>query len=130
MPRGIKIRETRVGDGDVASGDSITTIHYEGTLRRGDLLGDGTETIDLRRRETIAGLRCGIEGMRVGGRRRITVGVIRPTIATATISQRTLSRGQGRHTGGSKVQGVLDHNAAGYHPQFVSPRCSATPLGH
>jgi FKBP-type peptidyl-prolyl cis-trans isomerase len=73
MPRGIKIREIRVGDGDVASGDSIATIRYEGTLRKGERFGDGTETIDLRCRETIAGLRYGIEGMRVGGRRRITV---------------------------------------------------------
>jgi FKBP-type peptidyl-prolyl cis-trans isomerase FkpA len=74
MPRGIRIREIRVGDGKVATGDSIVTIHYEGTLRRGEPFGDGTETIDLRRRESIAGLRYGIEGMRVGCRRRITVG--------------------------------------------------------
>jgi FKBP-type peptidyl-prolyl cis-trans isomerase FkpA len=74
MPRGINIREIRVGDGDVASGDSITTIRFEGTLRKGERFGDGTEAIDLRRRDTIAGLRYGIEGMRVGGRRRITVG--------------------------------------------------------
>jgi FK506-binding nuclear protein len=74
MPGGIKIRELRVGDGEVASGESIATIRYEGTLRKGERFGDGTETIDLRRRETIAGLRYGIEGMRVGGRRRITVG--------------------------------------------------------
>jgi FKBP-type peptidyl-prolyl cis-trans isomerase len=71
---GIKIREIRVGDGDAASGDSIATIRHEGTLSKGKRFGDGTETIGLRRRETIAGLSYGIEGMRVGGRRRIAIG--------------------------------------------------------
>jgi FKBP-type peptidyl-prolyl cis-trans isomerase len=72
--QGIKIREIRVGDGEVATGDSITTIRFEGTLKKGERFGDGTETIDLRRRETIAGLRYGFEGMRVGGRQWIAIG--------------------------------------------------------
>jgi FKBP-type peptidyl-prolyl cis-trans isomerase len=73
MPRRVKARDLRVGDGEVAERDTLVTVHYEGFLRRGERFGGGTETIDLGRRETIAGLRYGIEGMRVGGRRRITV---------------------------------------------------------
>jgi hypothetical protein len=42
-------------------------------LPLGERFGEATEIIDLRRRETIAGLRYGIEGMRIGGRRRITI---------------------------------------------------------
>lgn len=74
MPRRIKVQELLVGDGEVAERDAIVTVRQEGTLRRGERFGGGIETIDLGRRETIAGLRYGIEGMRVGGRRRITVG--------------------------------------------------------
>jgi FKBP-type peptidyl-prolyl cis-trans isomerase len=73
MPKGVKIQELRAGDGDLAERGTIVTVRYEGTLKRGDRVCGGTETIDLGRRETIAGLRYGIEGMRVGGLRRITV---------------------------------------------------------
>lgn len=73
MPKGAKVQELLVGSGEVANRDTIATVRYEGTLRRGEVFGGGTEQIDLGRRETIAGLRYGIEGMRVGGRRRITV---------------------------------------------------------
>lgn len=50
------------------------TIRYAGTLRRGGRFDGGTESIDLGRGEAVAVLGCGIEGIRVGGRRRITVG--------------------------------------------------------
>lgn len=74
MPSRVKVQELHVGEGEVAERHDIVTIRHEGTLRRGERFGGGIETIDLGRRETIAGLRHGIEGMRVGGRRRITVG--------------------------------------------------------
>src|SRR3954462_6628205 len=73
MPKGVKLQEIRVGDGDVAERGTIATVRHEGTLKRGEKVCGGTETIDLSRRETIAGLRYGIEGMRVGGLRQITV---------------------------------------------------------
>jgi FKBP-type peptidyl-prolyl cis-trans isomerase len=73
MPKGVKIQELRVGEGDVAERGSIAVVRYEGTLKRGERVCGGTETIDLGRRETIAGLRYRIEGMRIGGLRRITV---------------------------------------------------------
>ena len=73
MPEGVKLQELRVGDGDVAERSTIATVCYEGNLKRGERICGGTETIDLSRRETIAGLRYGIVGMRVGGVRRITV---------------------------------------------------------
>ena len=74
MPRRVKTRDLRIGDGEVAERGTLVAIRYEGYLRRGERFGGGTVTIDLGRRETIAGLRYGVEGMRVGGRRRITVG--------------------------------------------------------
>jgi FKBP-type peptidyl-prolyl cis-trans isomerase len=74
MPSGIETRELLVGEGQVASRRSIATIRYEGKLGRGDRFGGGEETIDLGRRDVIAGLRYGIEGMRVGGRRWIKEG--------------------------------------------------------
>jgi FKBP-type peptidyl-prolyl cis-trans isomerase len=53
----------------------VITIRYDLYLRRGDCLARGVEcTVDLSKRETIAGLRYGVEGMRVGGRRKIRVG--------------------------------------------------------
>jgi hypothetical protein len=67
MTRGVKIQELRIGEGEVAGRDTIATVRYEGTLRRGERFGGGMQEIDLRRRETIAGLRYGIEGMRVCG---------------------------------------------------------------
>ena len=71
LRKGIKIEIDDVGDGDVAERNTTVRIRYDLCLRRGDVLQKGIETkVDLSRRRTIAGLRYGIEGMKVGGRRR------------------------------------------------------------
>src|SRR6185312_9039480 len=83
MPKGIEIRDLIVGTGDEAMKESVVAVNLREVLRRGDEVSRsplfGTKTlIDLGRRESIAGLRYGIPGMRVGGTREI---VISPDLA-------------------------------------------------
>ena len=73
MPKGVKVRDLRVGEGAVAGRGTTVTVRYDGFLRRGDRFQCTTYTFNLSRREVIAGLRYGVEGMRVGGLRRLTV---------------------------------------------------------
>ena len=78
MPSGIEIRELTVGTGAVAERTKKVVAHIRGFLHRGDefynTYAQGQPAqIALSRRESIAGLRNGIEGMRVGGRRELIV---------------------------------------------------------
>ena len=74
MPKGVKIEELKIGDGRVALRNTTVRIRYDGYLRDGEVFQKEFEyTVDLSRREVIAGLRYGVEGMREGGRRRIRV---------------------------------------------------------
>jgi hypothetical protein len=78
MPAGVKIRDLIIGDGEVADRDSIAIAHIRGYLRRGDeccntyALGM-PEHINVSGRDQVAGVRKGIVGMRVGGRRELIV---------------------------------------------------------
>jgi len=78
MPSGIKIKDLAVGAGAEAERGKIVVAHIKGYLPRGEECYN-THTqgkpavIDLKKREAIAGLRKGIEGMRVGGRRELVV---------------------------------------------------------
>ena len=63
-----------LGEGEVAERGRRVTIRYDGFLSRGDAFQRGVvATFRLGRREVIAGLEAGVEGMRAGGRRRIRV---------------------------------------------------------
>lgn len=78
MPSGVKIRDLKIGDGAVAERNSVAVAHIRGFLHRGEVCHDtyvsGTPVhINLSRRDHIAGLRKGIEGMRVGGSRELIV---------------------------------------------------------
>lgn len=71
---GVEIELETVGEGDLAERGSVVTIRYDLSLRRGEKVQESIEcTIDLSRRDVVAGLRYGIEGMRVGGRRTLLV---------------------------------------------------------
>ena len=71
MRKGIKIGIDEVGEGEVTESNTTVRIRYDLCLSRGDVVQKGIETkVDLFRRQAIAGLRYGIEGMRVGGHRR------------------------------------------------------------
>lgn len=78
MTKGIEIKDLTVGTGDEATKGSIVVANVREFLRRGDEVSRaplfGTRrVIDLTRRESIAGLRYGIRGMRVGGTREIVI---------------------------------------------------------
>jgi FKBP-type peptidyl-prolyl cis-trans isomerase FkpA len=74
MRKGIKIDELQLGEGPLAQKGKVVTIRYTGCLRRGDKFQeDLTCTFKVGSREVIAGLERGVEGMHVGGKRRIRV---------------------------------------------------------
>jgi FKBP-type peptidyl-prolyl cis-trans isomerase FkpA len=71
---GLKITDVVVGTGAQAIRGTAVTVRYSGYLTRGEPFQTGTEaTFTLGRREVIAGLEYGIEGMRVGGVRQLQV---------------------------------------------------------
>ncbi len=79
MRKGIKIESEEVGGGEIALKASTVRIRYDLYLSKGDVVQKRiVTTFDLFRRQVIAGLRYGVEGMRVGGRRRFRV---RPHLA-------------------------------------------------
>ncbi len=78
MPSGITITEILLGTGLLAETKSRVVAHVRGLLNRGDVfwdthLEDHPIRIELGKRDGIAGLRHGIVGMRVGGRRELVV---------------------------------------------------------
>ncbi len=74
MPKGVKIEEIKIGNGRSALKGTTVRIRYNGYLSRGDQFQkDVVVTIDLSRRDVIAGLRYGIAGMCEGGCRKIRV---------------------------------------------------------
>jgi FKBP-type peptidyl-prolyl cis-trans isomerase len=74
MRKGIRIEEVRRGEGAVAERGDKVSVRCAGFLSRGDSF-QTSEIISFKlgRREVIAGLEYGVEGMCVGGRRRIRV---------------------------------------------------------
>lgn len=78
MARGrgnVEFDEVRIGTGEPATRDHQAFVTLKLNLHHGDcVLSDSEQWIDLRRRHTIAGVRYGVVGMRVGGVRRITIG--------------------------------------------------------
>ena len=76
--RGVDVEDLVVGDGVQATRGSTVTFHSTTHLRRGDLVRDSradhAPTVAvLGKRELIAGIEYGIEGMRVGGKRKLTI---------------------------------------------------------
>jgi FKBP-type peptidyl-prolyl cis-trans isomerase len=74
MRKGIEIEEIRPGHGLTAARGQTVTIRYNGFLNLGDKFQENmTCTFRVGSREIIPGLAHGVEGMRVGGLRRVRV---------------------------------------------------------
>jgi len=74
MGKGIRIEEVEHGEGPPATRGRRVTVRYDGFLGRGDAFQRRVvASFTLGRREVIAGLESGVEGMRAGGRRRVRV---------------------------------------------------------
>lgn len=78
MTKNIEIRDLTIGTGTEATKDSVVVVNLREFLRRGDEVSNSPlfgirHSIDLRRRDCIAGLLKGIPGMRVGGVREIII---------------------------------------------------------
>lgn len=72
--RNVEFEDLRLGEWDPASSEHKALIACKISLHRGECVQNlASHWVDLKRRETIAGLRYGIEGMRVGGIRRVNV---------------------------------------------------------
>ena len=76
MRPGVKGRDLVIGGGEPAGRRSTVAAHVRLFLRGGEELppaGGQRLVVDLRRREAIAGLRYGLEGMCAGGRRELVI---------------------------------------------------------
>ena len=73
MKPGVKIKDVVVGTGRAVLASDVVTISYSLSLNRGDVIQAMTMTFPLKGRRVISGLKYGLEGMRIGGRRVIRV---------------------------------------------------------
>jgi FKBP-type peptidyl-prolyl cis-trans isomerase FkpA len=75
---GLQIEEIKVGDGETAASGQFVSVHYTGWLTDGskfDSSKDRDEPFEfsLGQRMVIAGWDEGVQGMRVGGIRKLTI---------------------------------------------------------
>lgn len=83
LPEGLELEDIVVGDGEVAGESDFVTVHYKGMLSNGDVFEDSRDigqpaTFQLGVGMLIEGWDIGLQGMRVGGQRRI---VLQPELA-------------------------------------------------
>jgi peptidylprolyl isomerase len=75
----LEVEDLTVGDGDEATAGKIVEVHYVGvswqTQKQFDASWDRGDTLKFKlgRGQVIRGWDQGLEGMKVGGRRRITI---------------------------------------------------------
>jgi len=75
---GLQIEEIKVGTGETASAGQFVSVHYTGWLTNGtkfDSSRDRDEAFEfpLGERNVIAGWDEGVQGMRIGGIRKLTI---------------------------------------------------------
>ena len=78
----LKIKELKIGKGEVVGGWDTIKVHYTGKFTNGRVF-DSTEgkearSYSMRSKSLIMGWRVGIQGMKVGGKRRL---IIPPSLA-------------------------------------------------
>lgn len=72
---GVEFEDLTIGHGALAARGCEVEIRYDLRLNRGDCVRtDETARFRLGDRSVVAGLEYGVEGMRVGGERRLRVG--------------------------------------------------------
>jgi FKBP-type peptidyl-prolyl cis-trans isomerase len=70
----VQFEDIHVGEGEAAATGSTVTLRYTLALNRVEIVQDDNQvSFRIGARRVIAGLERGIEGMRVGGRRKIKV---------------------------------------------------------
>jgi FKBP-type peptidyl-prolyl cis-trans isomerase FkpA len=77
-PSGLIIEDLHVGDGAEAGVGQIVTVHYTGWLTDGSQFDSSLDRGDpfefpLGARHVIAGWDEGVQGMQIGGRRKLTI---------------------------------------------------------
>jgi len=76
---GVEVEEIKVGTGKEAKGRVSVTVHYTGTLKEGGKKFDSSRdrnepfTFNLGAGEVIKGWDIGVEGMKIGGQRKLTI---------------------------------------------------------
>ena len=72
---GVAFEDIKPGEGDVALRGAVVEVRYSLSLNRGERVQhDHSCTFRIGERRVIAALEYGVEGMRVGGERRIRAG--------------------------------------------------------
>ena len=77
-PSGLVIEDTIVGEGDTAQAGHYVTVHYTGWLTDGTKFDSSKDrndpfSFDLGGRQVIAGWDEGVQGMKIGGTRKLTI---------------------------------------------------------
>lgn len=77
-PSGLVIEDVTVGDGAEAVAGRYVTVHYTGWLTNGSKFDSSKDRNDpfefgLGQRQVIAGWDEGVQGMKVGGTRKLTI---------------------------------------------------------
>ncbi len=71
------VKEVKVGTGKEAKDGNTVTVHYTGTLTNGkqfdSSVGRGPFSFILGRGEVIKGWDRGVKGMKIGGKRKLTI---------------------------------------------------------
>jgi FKBP-type peptidyl-prolyl cis-trans isomerase FkpA len=75
---GLMIEELVVGEGDAAVAGQLVTVHYTGWLTNGNKFDSSTDRNDpfrfgLGQGQVIRGWDEGVQGMKVGGKRKLTI---------------------------------------------------------
>ena len=75
---GLKYIDQKIGDGDVAVAGKMTTVHYTGWLENGKKFDSSVDRgqpfpFPLGAGRVIKGWDEGVQGMKIGGKRRLTI---------------------------------------------------------
>ena len=78
FPIGIRVKDLRVGSGDVATRGKVALVHYDCFLPRGDKVDSSRNgpyplQLEIGQRRTFPGIEYGVVGMSVGGLRSVRV---------------------------------------------------------